>query len=76
MTNPNSLIPENNRDRKELLVGDLGERVIPLGGKKPAYFNPNYLDPGRIAQYEASNSPKRNVAAGVSTNYGVVPKIN
>ena len=49
-TNPNSVIPENNRDRKELLVGDLGERVIPIGGKKPAYFNPNYINPNRIQQ--------------------------
>ena len=72
-TNPNAPVPENNRDRRELLVGDIGERVIPIGGKKGAFYNPNYINPNKLK--DSSLSPNRQ-AAGVSTNYGVVPKIN
>lgn len=73
-SNPNSLIADDNNNRQELRVGDLGERVIPKGGRKPAYYNPNYVNPTMIKD-NRSLSPERNGPAGLTTNYGVQQKL-
>ena len=74
-SNPNGVISDGQFNRRSLLKGDLGERVIPKGGKEPAYFNPNYIDPNR-SNDSGSQSPRRDTAAGISTNYGIQPKVN